>query len=177
MGRETTWDAYVHIPTTEIVHDFRYFLNVAWAGLPAWIIKNEINDWLQANWEILVEAKLNEPFCKMEINSERIILDFYGDGADCNGGSSRVWLPDALPTHRIVCKIKSGSVKDIFTGKEIKENEISKMDFLKITTLADNKQWFDDRPPFDCILLSQPVSIENVLVSLNTIDFHVEKIN
>lgn len=96
----------------EVVHNFRHFLNTAWTGLPEWIIKNEnqeyeINDWLQANWEILVESKLNEPFRQMEVGSERIILNFFGSGADIDGrGSSRVIYPDDLPTHFILVNDK-----------------------------------------------------------------------
>ncbi len=56
-------------------------------------------DWLQANWEILVEGLLGQG----------IVLEPYGDGADCNGASSRVLYPDRLPTHQIICKPLQGS--------------------------------------------------------------------
>ncbi|MDQ0448834.1 hypothetical protein [Methylobacterium aerolatum] len=51
-----------------------------------------LDDWLQANWEVMVEAR-----------TEKYILH-YGEGADCNGTSCRVWLPEILPTHQIACR-------------------------------------------------------------------------
>ena len=72
------------------------------------------NDWLQANWEILVEAvlcKLGEEF-----------LEVYGEGADCNGASSRVCYPQALPTHKVTCKQKNEELFvafDQFTKKAV----------------------------------------------------------
>lgn len=56
-------------------------------------------DWLQANWEILVEAGTGK------------YISHYGDGADCNGRSSRVWLPEICPTHRVARRnIASGNL-------------------------------------------------------------------
>ncbi len=70
------------------------------------------NDWLQANWEILVEAVL----CK---SGE--FLEVYGDGADCNGSSSRVCFSDALPTHKIICRTKD---KECFEAVDKLSGEI-----------------------------------------------------
>lgn len=70
------------------------------------------NDFYQANWEIFVESLICIPGIEF--------LEVYGDGADCNGASSRVCLPDKLPTHRIACVPKKGNkVKDMITGREI----------------------------------------------------------
>lgn len=67
-------------------------------------------DWLQANWESVVEAA---------IASERnIFLEVYGEGADCNGASSRVCFPSALATHQIVCIPKGKAALDVMSGLE-----------------------------------------------------------
>ena len=34
-----------------------------------------------------------------------MILDYYGDGADCNKHSRCVWMHDYISTHRVVCRI------------------------------------------------------------------------
>ena len=43
------------------------------------------DDWMQANWELIVEGLLSDG---------RLVLEPYGEGADCNGASSRVLYPD-----------------------------------------------------------------------------------
>ena len=136
------------------------FLKNSWTGLPEWIIKNEneeyeINDWLQANWEILVEAKLNEPFCKREINSARVILEFYGNGADIDGrGSSRVIYPDELPTHYIL-------VND-------------KYRFDSFGTKYDTG-WFEPVFPFDYIKVVDKDNNE-IILSVDAVTFSLKNI-
>jgi hypothetical protein len=49
-----------------------------------------LDDWLQANWERVVEACLQP--------SMDVVLEVYGSGADCSISSSRVWQPQRLPT-------------------------------------------------------------------------------
>ncbi len=69
------------------------------------------DDFLQANWEILVEMLICIP--------GEEFLEPYGNGADCNGDSSRVSLPDKITTHRIQCYTDSNKVMDLLTNKEI----------------------------------------------------------
>lgn len=67
------------------IKNFADFLNSSWLIVYPLLVErsytsNEesINDWLQANWELLVERKV------LNINE---YLEVYGDGADYHGAS------------------------------------------------------------------------------------------
>ena len=68
-------------------------------------------DWLQASWETLVEAPTRE--------NQHEFLEVYGDGADCSGASSRVWSPQAAPTHRICCGPIGKASRDVLSGEAL----------------------------------------------------------
>lgn len=87
----------------EVLFEFLGFLNISWAAVDDLSKKFRrqeefIDDWLQANWEILVESVLLEGAG---------YLDVYGDGAEMNDPSSRILKPEKLPTHRIGCQRKN----------------------------------------------------------------------
>ena len=88
-----------------VVIRFRDFLNSSYPVLQS-IFSEEmssfLNDWQQANWEIIVEAQL------------KVILRFYGEGADCNDRSNRVWMPHVMQTHRLICVKKQGEERRVF---------------------------------------------------------------
>jgi hypothetical protein len=164
------------ILTNEALNNFRNFLISSWSAYMACNshlsnteIEDRDGDWLQANWEILVEASITEP---------GEYLWFYGDGgADCNGMSSRVWLPAAIPTHRVVCKIKKNVIcKDVLNGKEVNADEIKNMEFLQFTALTKNGKWYENALPFDYILLSPPIVVDNILISIDDIYFDIERL-
>ena len=106
---------------TSSVLGFREFLNLSWPvgkRLLASSSEETVGDWLQANWEILVEAPWRE-------RMPGGFLEPYGDGADCNGASSRVWLPDAIPTHRVICTHeKTDQFHDVLTNKTISHSKV-----------------------------------------------------
>ena len=105
-----------------------------------------IDDWLQAMWEMLVEASLPTAGGLM-------FLEVYGEGADCNPRSSRVHLPEASPTHAIRCSPVSGAdVADALTRKVIDwPDEGLVVDrFVRL----DGAGWYDEAPPFDHVLVS-----------------------
>lgn len=67
---------------------FSKFLNNCWDIINPLVLgrfytsnESSISDWLQANWEILVEKKI------LQLNE---YLEFYGDGADYYGDSCRI---------------------------------------------------------------------------------------
>ena len=113
----------------EIVRNFQQFLEASWQSVETALPLTEEGehfrlDWLQSNWEILVEAVISPDGTS--------VLEFYGEGAECNGASSRVWKPDAEATHRICCVPKDGSeVTDLVTGGSI---EPQFMDFFGFGT-------------------------------------------
>ena len=151
----------------ESIIKFRNFLLIGWEAISFyqnfWNEKEEIiNDFLQANWEILVENSL----C-----SENEFLEVYGYGADCNGASSRVCYPNKIPTHRIICNpINNKPVRDVITNTFKIITGMSFDGFLS----SDGKS-YHIQPPIDHILLN--ISEETILVELNNISFNIQKIS
>ena len=99
-------------------------------------------DWLQANWELLVEGLLDKG---------DLVLEVYGDGADCNGESSRVLYPNWLPTHKIICmSTDNNQVYDILNKRQLdtSQNEIVFDRFVSI----GRDGWYYEIPPFDKVL-------------------------
>jgi hypothetical protein len=75
--------------------------------------EDSLADWLQANWEIIVESRLRDAAL---LNG---LLDVYAYGADCNGSSSRVSLPEsianaAIHVHKGFVMHSFGTLKDDF---------------------------------------------------------------
>lgn len=103
---------------------------------------NFINDWLQANWEMLVEAVL----------PRGTYLEVYGEGADVSVGSSRVCAPDAHATAAIVVKTRPGilSVRERLTGEEV---SVPLHGFAVEEFVAIDGSWYARREPFDCVLV------------------------
>jgi hypothetical protein len=161
----------------EVVLNFRNFLVVSWDAFMVFnkeryianidekdiIIEERTNDWLQANWEILIESVilygLNE------------FIEVYGFGADTNGASSRVSFPEAKATYRIICKPRNGDkVKDLFS------NEFKSMDNTKFEQFVNwGGTYYQVNPPFDYVLLGDD-SIDGMVVSVNDVVFELEKI-
>lgn len=101
------------------------------------------NDWVQANWEAFVEARLGPG----------LFLEVYGEGADCNGASSRVWMPDAVPTNSVVCVPRNGkadAVRDALSGKDV---PIPRTGLALEELVALAGTWYARRPPFDHALV------------------------
>ena len=131
----------------KIVRNYQSFINNAWPCVE--IIKklDDPNleyldeDWFQSNWEIMVEGVLCEP------GSE--FLEIYGSGADCNGDSSRVFLPKANPTHRIYCRGLTGNkILDVISKKEVNISDYTWDQFV-----SWDGNWHGQCPPFDFVLL------------------------
>jgi len=123
-------------------------------------------DWQQANWELLVEGFIDQP--------NTIVLECYGNGADCNGASSRVLFPELRPTHRLICTPKANStVKDYLTGKEVKASNIEII-FDRFVTFG-NENWYSEAPPFDKIL--GEYKEREVTVDFDALEFKLQTIN
>ena len=102
----------------EVLRTFLGVLRSSWPGVKRCLIdsagwdQSVVYDWAQANWEMIVEAGLSR--------DGPITLDVYGPGADCNGGSSRVWRPEAEPSHLVVCRpARNCAPADALTGKDV----------------------------------------------------------
>jgi hypothetical protein len=118
-----------------------------------------LSDWLQSMWEMLVEAAVSQ--------NGQVFLEVYGDGADCNPRSSRVFQPDALPTGAIHCVAVAGSVLDVLTQTTVDlPDQGCPLD--RFVTL-DGSGWYTEAPPFDHVLLG---SLETeIVVSAADLDF------
>lgn len=123
---------------------FSVFLNDSWSSITPLLYErlyttdeSSINDWIQANWEILVERKI------LPINE---FLDIYGEGADFNSKSSRITDLLAQPTYYVNVHIEKGT--DILNNIEI-INE--KYRFEKLVGFANG--FYTISPPFDYVLI------------------------
>lgn len=76
----------------DTLEDFRQFLLLNYQKMEELLSEDLLSDWLQANWEVIIESRLQEAKCISGL------LDIYGPGADCNRSSSRVSLPHLLPS-------------------------------------------------------------------------------
>ncbi len=101
------------------------------------------NDWLQANWELIVERQLGD---------SDLYLEVYGDGADCNGESSRVLFSNKRATHNIILKSNSSSGNSIYDllGEKYIDDRNEKIIFQRFVTMREDS-WYYEEPPFDMI--------------------------
>jgi len=155
----------------QVIRNFQIFLKNSWSAVEnafkgngdSLEFQESANDWLQANWEILVEYII--------FKNTNSFLEVYGDGADCNSDSSRVFLPHALPTHRIICRpIIGNTAKDLLNNSLIRPEEFQFDGFV----FWNNGQ-YGMGPPFDHVLLTG--FEEKIVVPANQIKFYAEPIN
>lgn len=104
-----------------------------------------LNDRAQANWEMIVEAALSR--------EQRVVLDVYAAGADCNDPSSRVWQPELRPTHAVACRAirADGVTRDYLTGEDIPMPSAG-LRLTEFVTLNEDG-WYRAEPPFDHALV------------------------
>ena len=121
-------------------------------------------DWYQANWELIVEGMLS---CK------GIVLEPYGDGADCNGASSRVLYPASLPSHNLTCTSSKGvPVYDFLNKRELGRKD-GKIVFDRFVSMEEDG-WYYEKAPFDMVL--GQCAGEDVVVKFSEIDVHIANI-
>ena len=130
----------------DLVRSFARLLAGAWPEVVAASRMTEadnfVQDWLQANWEAVVEAGVGPG----------VFLEIYGEGADCNDRSSRVFRPEAAATHAVVCLPRPGeaSITDRLTGRVVAVG-IEGVPLEELVSLEGS--WFVAAPPFDCVLV------------------------
>ncbi len=152
------------------IRKFAQFVNVSWLDvLP--LLKDRsytndessVHDWLQANWELLVERKV------LRINQH---LDIYGEGADFNGSSSRITDSDALPDFSIIV---NGRVDDEVVDLLSDEKKlIRNCDFIELISFKN--EFYEKRPPFDHVLLEDHNG-EEIVASIKDVKFELIQIN
>lgn len=152
----------------QTIRTFASFLNASWdivvpllSGREYTSDESSIGDWLQANWEILVEKK---------ILKQNEYLEIYSDGADYNGASSRMNDIEALPTHNLTVFLNDKAV-DILNNETIFSKE--ELEFDRLVGFQDG--FYINQPPFNYVLLIDNSGIERVL-SLDQINFKLQRI-
>jgi hypothetical protein len=138
---------------TEVIAAFADVLSAAWPGVVT--ISRQLDqtareaflaDWAQAMWEMLVEGAAST-------GETPVFLEVYGEGADCNARSSRVYRPEVLPNAAIMCAPRPGhSVLDALSKQPV-EFPRGGIAFDRLVRL-DGGGWYEEAAPFDHVLLS-----------------------
>ncbi len=120
-----------------------------------------LNDWMQANWELLVEFELED----------EVTLEVIGDGADLNGQSSRVIYPERVENHCIKCSSK--------IGKEILELSENKAVDFKLLTFDNFVNWngtqYNICEPINAVLMRDERDKVQI-IPIEDIRFELQKI-
>lgn len=149
---------------------FSDFLNSSWIIVSQLLLNRDytsnedsINDWLQANWELLVERKV------LRINE---YLEVYGEGADYYGSSSRIADPEALPDFKVVAKSRSGNIiLDILNNEQI---TLENLTFEKLVGFKNG--FYILEPEFKYVLFTDDnFGLERV-VKIEDVVFEFEKL-
>ena len=152
----------------KIIMRFRDFISNNWEFISVLDARDESDalriDWLQANWEMIVEQQLQIP---------PIILEVYGDGAD-NGKSSRIQSAEQLPTHRVICEPLRGSTYfDLLKDTSVDAGS-DKLWFDRFVNFGKDG-WYYEEPPFEQALCFDSNQTE-VVVNLKDIKFKVQSL-
>jgi hypothetical protein len=131
-------------------------------GIPQIELDERTNDWLQANWEILVENT---------VLPSGEYLEVYGVGADVNDDSSRVCFPDKLPTHRIYCMSPNDAPVIDLLSQQLKHITRT-MTFFGFVSW--DQGYFRVSSPFDHVLLEN--GGDRIVVRISDVFFDVEAI-
>lgn len=152
------------------IRAFADFLNNSWIIVSQLLLdrdytsnQDSINDWLQANWELLVERKV------LKVNE---YLEVYGDGADYNGASSRIADPEALPNFKVIVKTKNGNnILDVLNNEQIRFEHST---FDKIVGFKNG--FYTLEPEFKYVLITDDnLGLERV-VAIGDIEFGLERL-
>lgn len=124
---------------------FHEFLVASWGSVAPLFLADKTgslkDDWLQANWELLVESIFVENGYTLEV---------YGDGADANSPSSRILYPDRLPTRKVIMQSKENTpVIDLlsFEPTDFSKTEVG---FDRFETFSNG--WWSEKLPFSHVL-------------------------
>jgi hypothetical protein len=151
------------LEVTSVLLKFGDFINENWNSIKFFLSPDNVNyeydDWLQANWEILVETKICEP---------GQFLYHYGEGADCYGEFSRVSYYNKTPTHKIVGKLANDQCYDYYSREVIKRME--NFNFYRFINVDDEMQ-DDNNPPFDYCEFVHDIEDKRIWLSKPEVQF------
>ncbi len=151
---------------TNAINCYRAVITAAWADITkiASFAKTDsyLDDWLQSNWEMIVECSLPP--------EAQVFLRVYGEGADCNGSSSRVWSPTADATHCVICKVLAKKIPiDLLTNKPVP----SHVPLIFDKFVAYKEGWYYGETPFDSVFIDCGVGY---VIPVQGLDFVLQKL-
>ena len=143
------------MPVHQLILNFQQFMLACWPHLTQ-IMQNLdwdndpyfVDNWIQANWELMVEKQLDR---------ERITLLPYGYDSSPNSRYTRV---GASATHRVMCKLKDT------------ENWLA---FVSFISKAGHELKLE--PPFDYVCVKNLNTNETTLWLIDDVEFFIDKIN
>lgn len=148
---------------------FSEFLNSCWKNvLPSLenrtytTNESSINDWLQANWELLVERKV------LPLNE---YLEIYGEGADFNGRSSRITDIQSIPQYSIKVISCCSDLVDLLNNTEVGNSELT---FEKLVGFENG--FYIDNPPFNYVLTQDESSGIERVFSMEKVKFELKSL-
>lgn len=146
---------------------FSNFLNSSWGIVTPLLIErsytsdeSSIDDWLQSNWEVLVERKV------LALDE---YLESYGNGADFYGISCRMTDIEALPKFSVKIILGNENVKDLLNNEILINVEFP---FDKLVGFKNG--FHTNSPPFNYVLIQDDDGIERVL-QLESVKFELKK--
>jgi hypothetical protein len=169
------------ININSIILDFRVFLNTSWPSIKKFI-NGSVNDewlsaWLQANFEMIVEAECNS------LTDSVVILDYYGEGTEGLDwflpenieGQPRVSLVGVKPSHTIVCLPKVGnSAAHSITGELI---YFPRGGFVFGQLMGMKNNLLGIVPNFEHVELDDESSPNFSYIAVSDVDFMLVEIN
>ena len=150
-----------------VLFEYLKFLNSSWPAANDFgkrFLQHEefIDDWLQANWELMVESVLLDGAGYLEV---------YGDGAEINDPSSRILRPEELPTHKIGCRRKGlTNPYNLVNNQQIDLHEMGFWGFVHWDGLVYRKE-----PEFNAVLFETASDI--AIVKVEDLEFVVLPLN
>lgn len=152
------------IEITSDILNFSLFLDKTWKMVQLFIDEDDINnyyeDWLQANWEILVEAKICKP---------NEFLQLYCNGADCYGEYSRVTYFDKVPTQKVIGLLVKKPTYDFYNHEQI--SELTNYTFHCFINVENDIG--KNTPPFEYVEFEHDTLDKIVWLNKNDIKYYV----
>lgn len=151
------------------IRGFSDFLNLCWRRVLPLLedrtyTTNEgsINDWLQANWELLVERKV------LPLNE---YLEIYGEGSDYYGESSRITDVQSMPCYSIRVISCCSDLVDL-----LNKAEIGNVNLIFDRLVGFENGFYIDNPPFNYVLVQDESSGNEMVLPLEKIRFELQTI-
>lgn len=120
------------------------------------------DDWLEANWELIVESYFN-------VGRERINLSRYGAGAA--GRFDRVFIEGAQDTHEVKCfAYKNNALFNVIDGINIVVPDEG-FTFRRFVSIQDG--WYVQAVPFNMVQVNE---LEDAVFTVEQIDFRLSAV-